>query len=479
MKRRNTRGDSQAKQRVALAVFAHLAPKAAHHALMRHVLWSSAFILLTIVPIWVAGNVYGMKYDLEGTMLSARSSDVQLEKAIEQTAQNYRLQILRPDGARQEFSLQDMGMRVHTKSSIEIVRQRQRSLNNRMQWWRSISFKLAISADDRALEVFIAKHATITVEPARDASLSIVEGSVQLTDAVNGKQYGLTDPRQTVLDAASRMQTSPLRLKVIAQQPTVTKLTLAETKIKLEKALQQPIIFAINGQEIRAGPKDIAGWITLTTNPEQKTVTPVVNAEAIQAYINQLANSHYRAPRAQVNLGSGGVIQGVTGVTVTNTTTAAAHVTEHILDGKGLHIDLPVRRTPFRTVNVASAGKWLEVDLTNKRMYAYNGDTLVRTFLISAGAPGTPTVTGTFAIYSKFSQQTMSGPNADGSRYVQPNVPWVNYFYRDYAIHGNYWRPTSYFGNVNSSHGCVGLLTGDSSWVYSWAPIGTPVVVHT
>jgi len=72
----------------------------------------------------------------------------------------------------------------------------------------------------------------------------------------------------------------------------------------------------------------------------------------------------------------------------------------------------------------------------------------------------------------------MSGPNTDGSRYVQPNVPWVNYFYRDYAIHGNYWRPTSYFGNVNSSHGCVGLLTNDAAWLYAWAPIGTAVVVH-
>lgn len=479
MKRRNTRGDSQAKQRLALAVFAYLAPHASHHAFMRHTLLSSVFALLIIVPIWVAGNLYGMKYDLEGTQLSTRYTDTQLENAVTQTAQNYRLQIIRPDGTEQKFSLEQMGMRVHTQSSIAIVRERERKLGNRLQWWRPIPFKLAISADDKTLEAFIAQHATITIEPARDASLNIVDGAVQLTDAVTGKQYGLNDPVQTVLEAASTMQTRPLRLKVIAQQPAVTSLSLAETKDKIEKVLQQPIVFAINGEEVRAGPKDIAGWITLTTNPEQKTVTPVVNAEAVQAYVNQIANSRYRAPRAQVNLGSGEVIPGVTGVAVTNTAAPAAHVTAHVLDGTGLHIDLPIRRTPFRTVSGASAGKWLEVDTTNKRMYAYNGDTLVRTFLISAGAPGTPTVTGTFAIYSKFASQTMSGPNADGSRYVQPNVPWVNYFYRDYAIHGNYWRPTSYFGNVNSSHGCVGLLTGDASWVYTWAPIGTPVVVHT
>ena len=59
-----------------------------------------------------------------------------------------------------------------------------------------------------------------------------------------------------------------------------------------------------------------------------------------------------------------------------------------------------------------------------------------------------------------------------------PDVKWINYFYRDYAIHGNYWRPLSYFGNINSSHGCVGLEDTEAEWIYSWAPIGTPVIVH-
>ncbi len=73
----------------------------------------------------------------------------------------------------------------------------------------------------------------------------------------------------------------------------------------------------------------------------------------------------------------------------------------------------------------------------------------------------------------------MQGGNADGSRYFQPDVPYVNYFYADYAVHGNYWRPSSYFGNINSSHGCIGVSVGDGAWIYDWASIGTPVIVHT
>ncbi len=111
-------------------------------------------------------------------------------------------------------------------------------------------------------------------------------------------------------------------------------------------------------------------------------------------------------------------------------------------------------------------------------MYAYEKTNLMRTFLVSAGEPGTPTVLGQYAIKTKVAKQDMRGQNTDGSRYSQTNVQWVNYFHQDYAIHGNHWRPTSYFGNINSSHGCVGIVNSDAEWIYNWAPVGTPVIVY-
>ena len=111
-------------------------------------------------------------------------------------------------------------------------------------------------------------------------------------------------------------------------------------------------------------------------------------------------------------------------------------------------------------------------------MYVHEYADVVRTFLISAGAPATPTVTGQYKIQTKLVSQDMSGANVDGSRYFQPRVPYVNYFYGGYAIHGNYWRPASWFGNINSSHGCVGLMTSDAEWLYYWAPVGTPVIIY-
>jgi lipoprotein-anchoring transpeptidase ErfK/SrfK len=69
----------------------------------------------------------------------------------------------------------------------------------------------------------------------------------------------------------------------------------------------------------------------------------------------------------------------------------------------------------------------------------------------------------------------MRGFNLDGSEYVTEDVPYVMYFYSDFAIHGAYWR--SSFG-YSGSHGCVNTPVGDAAWLYDWAPYGTRVEVH-
>jgi hypothetical protein len=119
--------------------------------------------------------------------------------------------------------------------------------------------------------------------------------------------------------------------------------------------------------------------------------------------------------------------------------------------------------------------KWIDVNLSTYTLSAMEGDSAVFQTPIVDGAAATPTVTGTFSIYWKLETQTMEGPNADGSNYRTENVPWVMYFYQDWAIHGAYWR--SSFG-YSGSHGCVNLPVSDAAWIYSWAPYGTTVVVH-
>jgi lipoprotein-anchoring transpeptidase ErfK/SrfK len=115
-------------------------------------------------------------------------------------------------------------------------------------------------------------------------------------------------------------------------------------------------------------------------------------------------------------------------------------------------------------------GRWIDVNLSQQQIYAYEGDNLVNTFIVSTGLPDTPTVTGEFRIYVKVPLQDMSGPG-----YYLTDVPWVMFFYEDYGFHGTYWHNN--FGTP-MSRGCVNLTVDDAAWLYQWASVGTPVSVH-
>lgn len=117
-----------------------------------------------------------------------------------------------------------------------------------------------------------------------------------------------------------------------------------------------------------------------------------------------------------------------------------------------------------------TSGRWIDVNLSAQLVTAYEGNTAVRSTLVSTGLPGTPTPTGQFRIYVKYGAAPMSGPG-----YYLPNVPYVMYFYKGYGLHGTYWH--SNFGHP-MSHGCVNLPTPEAEWFYSFASVGTLVNIH-
>lgn len=119
---------------------------------------------------------------------------------------------------------------------------------------------------------------------------------------------------------------------------------------------------------------------------------------------------------------------------------------------------------------VAGGARWIDVDLTNQMVYAYEGETVVNSFIVSTGTWMTPTVTGKYKIWIKLKTTNMSGPG-----YYLPDVPYVMYFYKGYGLHGTYWHNN--FGTP-MSHGCVNLSIPDAEWLYNWASEGTVVNVH-
>ncbi|MEK7600236.1 MAG: L,D-transpeptidase [Patescibacteria group bacterium] len=247
----------------------------------------------------------------------------------------------------------------------------------------------------------------------------------------------------------------------------------------------QSLNLTIGTKTVPVAPDTIKSWLQVV-NDKAKGVTYVhVNDSVIAKSLTSAAAPFVKAPTDQVTLtrpdGSSRVIAtGHNGTKLGDTNKLAREIGKNVLGAKGMQMTLPLETLPFNAVTPTAFDKMLEVDVTTKQMWAYDKGQLTRQFPISAGAPETPTPIGQYKIYQKLAVQDMRGYNPNGTKYFQPHVRWVNYFLPGgYAVHGNYWRPLSYFGAINSSHGCVSLPDDQAKWVYDWAPIGTTVITHT
>jgi lipoprotein-anchoring transpeptidase ErfK/SrfK len=126
---------------------------------------------------------------------------------------------------------------------------------------------------------------------------------------------------------------------------------------------------------------------------------------------------------------------------------------------------------------------WIEVNLSTQRAIGFVGAQPVHLALVSTGAPGWETPTGEFQIYMRIENETMDSltigiPHDDPWGYYLEDVYFTQYFVGGVALHYNYWRDESYFGNVASSHGCVGMRYGDAKFFWDFATTGTRVIVH-
>ena len=114
--------------------------------------------------------------------------------------------------------------------------------------------------------------------------------------------------------------------------------------------------------------------------------------------------------------------------------------------------------------------RWIEINLTTQRLIAWEGKTWVDAKVISSGKASTPTLTGVFEIQDKYRTTVMRGAD-----YEVPDVPHAMFYDGGYAIHGAYWHNS--FGTP-VSHGCVNMSENAAAWLFGWARVGTPIVIH-
>ncbi|MDX6726776.1 MAG: hypothetical protein QOK49_1581 [Baekduia sp.] len=112
-------------------------------------------------------------------------------------------------------------------------------------------------------------------------------------------------------------------------------------------------------------------------------------------------------------------------------------------------------------VRFPKQGKHVEADLSLQVLALIRGSKVERIYPISSGKPSTPTVLGTFRVYSK-----TPGTNAKG-------MVFTSYFHGGYGIHGYAEVPT-----YAASHGCLRAPVPDAVPIFNWIAYGDPVDVY-
>jgi lipoprotein-anchoring transpeptidase ErfK/SrfK len=123
--------------------------------------------------------------------------------------------------------------------------------------------------------------------------------------------------------------------------------------------------------------------------------------------------------------------------------------------------------------------KRIEIDVSDQRLTAWDGDELIYDFVCSTGKSGTPTQYGRFSIISKL-------PEAYGSAWDIQMPYWMGIYWAGGSENGIHGLPilssgqtlwSGYLGQ-RVSYGCIVLDTSAAKQLYDWAEIGTEVIIR-
>ncbi len=141
--------------------------------------------------------------------------------------------------------------------------------------------------------------------------------------------------------------------------------------------------------------------------------------------------------------------------------------------------DFPTRLRDAKryTIPAITTGKFIDINVATQVMTIFEDGKALDAYMVSSGKPGMDTPKGNYTIQNKT-------PRAWSKSYGLYMPYWMALVASGkYGIHelpewpGGYKEGANHLGTP-VSHGCVRLGVGPAERVYTWADIGTPVLVH-
>ena len=462
----------------------------------------AAAALLLLGVVGAGGYAYAAHYDgravpgttVAGTDVSGKSRE-QVVAAIENRAKSAKVDISGDVTA--SASLADLGTTVDAQATADAVMARGDSLGEKLQ---ALVSKGEVPVVTTTNTTTVSSYATSLIPEdrakARNATVVLSEDGTTFstTSASNGASLDVNALEQAAQKAATSLGSSSVSLTMTDAAPKVSDDEAQKVADKANNWVSQDVTITLDEESYTAENTDKASWIKVTNSAESAPTIAVDPAKVSQWVQAQAEEAKVEPVTGQRNVNASGKVvstptEAKDGKTVNNADTVAKSITESFGSDKAYTgtFETTAVKAEWKERTIAAGAenlpyqaapgeKWVDLNLSNKTVTAYEGATVVHgPVSIVDGAAETPTVTGTYKVYLQYESQTMRGENADGSPYVAEDVPWVSYFYSGYAFHGAGWR--SSFG-YSGSHGCVNMPVSEAQWIYNWVDTNTVVQSH-
>lgn len=315
----------------------------------------------------------------------------------------------------------------------------------------------------------------VEIEP-QNASLKIKNNEIDLVPAITGRGIDKAKVKSDIVSMINNgvtngqivMETSNLEPEVLDNETEVAR-TLA---VKYMSAAPMTVTF--EGKSWTADRNEIGTWIKF--KPENGQLGTYIDADS---FINGLAKEiDIPTVDREIQDGTTNVLNEGQDGRGTNTEALKAQIAQALTLGTaGATLVATTYSIPHGEKIIYPhaqpgryPGRYVDINLSEQTLYAFEGQNLVNQFLISSGKRGYATPTGEYSVWGKTRSQTMDGPG-----YYLPGVQWISWFNGEISIHGTYWHNN--FGTP-MSHGCINASNDNAQWIYNWDEIGTPVYVH-
>ena len=255
---------------------------------------------------------------------------------------------------------------------------------------------------------------------------------------------------------------------------------------KLEQFYNCDIVYDMGAEEIVFTPDILSGFLqadgsvpVLDENGEL-----VLDEEAVTAYVTSLAEQYdtYKKERQfQSTRGDIVTVMGGTYGTLLDQEAEVTFLMENLL-ADNMHTGKVQKHIPAYEREAYARGlndigdTYIEIDLTNQKLYAYvDGELTIETDVVTGNEKkGWDTPEGVNFVYAKQRNRTLRGPGyASFVKYWMPVKGGI-------GIHDASWRKK--FGGeiykTDGSHGCINIPSEIMPDLYEMAEVGTPVIMY-